>query len=488
MKLSSFMNQYVLELPGIFEVEAIVNKLISAVFKGIPVGVVPTNRADVLLLNLQATFVVHFVSIDKTSLWIFQSPNHSCKNGRGDLKCSCVLVGCAFSGVFNGKLRTIPIRIFGMTVEQHSQLIHARHDLLLQNSLFLEFASRTDSLKRWSKRIRARMVCVVAGGSKFDFSVFANSEEISNRDSLIVSYQEADLRTICRTPTLHSDIHSRLCHVNGGLTSLSVEHSLLWNPLFMCSPTKFWRHVETFNHQAFDWPSVPDLFRRTELVRALSISLSDVNSLDSEVHHEMSPFAFILGYSLKRKANILGDVKKCLFDEPADHSGIGSTSWDSCCFQAMFSHISEKFLSNVIVAFLLNSALLMVTCPSALSCIDVEDSFCLAVLGNIWGGNSDRKVDAESNFSNKDFIKDFFEIVGSEPYLHEFHIFWFLWGFNRMGIDDGDAIILKVTSYEREGPFGYRSVANYADIVYLSVNFLCFHQNFIISNLRNKPY
>jgi hypothetical protein len=72
--------------------------------------------------------------------------------------------------------------------------------------------------------------------------------------------------------------------------------------------------------------------------------------------------------------------------------------------------------------------------------------------------------------------------------LHEFHIFWFLWGFNRMGINDGDAIILKVTSYEREGPFGYRSVANYADIVYLSVNFLCFHQNFIISNLRNKPY
>ena len=46
------MNQYVLEVPGIFEVEAIVNKLISAVLKGIPVGVVPTNRADVLLLNL----------------------------------------------------------------------------------------------------------------------------------------------------------------------------------------------------------------------------------------------------------------------------------------------------------------------------------------------------------------------------------------------------------------------------------------------------
>lgn len=52
-------------------------------------------------------------------------------------------------------------------------------------------------------------------------------------------------------------------------------------------------------------------------------------------------------------------------------------------------------------------------------------------------------------------------------------------GFQQDGVDDGDAIIFKMTLYEREGSFGYRSVANHTDILYVAINFLCFHLNYL---------
>jgi hypothetical protein len=57
------MDENVFELPRIFEVEVFVGEFVLMVLKGIPISVVPSDGTDVWLLDVEAEFVVHIVSL-----------------------------------------------------------------------------------------------------------------------------------------------------------------------------------------------------------------------------------------------------------------------------------------------------------------------------------------------------------------------------------------------------------------------------------------
>ena len=82
-------------------------------------------------MNLQASFVVNLVALDETSIGIFQCPSHSRDDRRTDLKGSRTLVFCSASSLVDFKLRTVPIRVLSMTIEENSELIDSRNDIFL---------------------------------------------------------------------------------------------------------------------------------------------------------------------------------------------------------------------------------------------------------------------------------------------------------------------------------------------------------------------
>jgi hypothetical protein len=58
----SLVDEHVLELPWVLEIEVLV-QLIPAILQRVPVSVVSAHRADVLMLDLQASLVVHLVRL-----------------------------------------------------------------------------------------------------------------------------------------------------------------------------------------------------------------------------------------------------------------------------------------------------------------------------------------------------------------------------------------------------------------------------------------
>lgn len=76
MKLS-FMNKDVLELPRILKVEVIVQQLIPAILQRVPVSVVASNGTNILILDLQASLVVHLIRLHQTGLGVLKGPSHA---------------------------------------------------------------------------------------------------------------------------------------------------------------------------------------------------------------------------------------------------------------------------------------------------------------------------------------------------------------------------------------------------------------------------
>ena len=95
------MNEDILELPWIGGIEIGVDQIISTILQRIPVSIVTLNRANILMLNLKATLEVHLVSLDQSSLWVLNRPDHTSNDRRSHLKSSSVLIGSSFTGRFD---------------------------------------------------------------------------------------------------------------------------------------------------------------------------------------------------------------------------------------------------------------------------------------------------------------------------------------------------------------------------------------------------
>ena len=131
--MSSFVDEDILELPGVFEVEVFISEFILTVLQRVPIGVVASYRTDVLLCDIEAEFVVHRFSFRKTPLGIGQGPRHT-RNGRGgNLQRSGILIGYSFPCILNRELGTVPIGIFSVAIEQNSELVYPRHNLFFNN-------------------------------------------------------------------------------------------------------------------------------------------------------------------------------------------------------------------------------------------------------------------------------------------------------------------------------------------------------------------
>jgi hypothetical protein len=74
------MNEDIFELPWIGGIEIGVDQIISTIFQRIPVSIVTLNWANILMLNLKATLEVHLVSLDQSSLWVLNRPDHTSNN------------------------------------------------------------------------------------------------------------------------------------------------------------------------------------------------------------------------------------------------------------------------------------------------------------------------------------------------------------------------------------------------------------------------
>jgi len=127
------MNQDVLELPGILEVELIINQFVASVLERVPVSVVASHWSDVGFLNLQASLIVHLVALDQPSLGVLQGPGHPGDHSRADLEGSGTLVLGSLLGLSYVQLRTVPVGVLGMAVEQNAKLIHPLDDVFLND-------------------------------------------------------------------------------------------------------------------------------------------------------------------------------------------------------------------------------------------------------------------------------------------------------------------------------------------------------------------
>ena len=70
------MNEDILELPWIGGIEIGVDQIISTILQRILVSIT-LNWANILMLNLKATLEVHLVSLDQSSLWVLNRPDHT---------------------------------------------------------------------------------------------------------------------------------------------------------------------------------------------------------------------------------------------------------------------------------------------------------------------------------------------------------------------------------------------------------------------------
>ena len=119
-------------------------------------------------------------------------------------------------GVVIVKLRTVPIGIFSVTIEQNSDLVHAFYNVFINYPPFgfIGNYSVTHKFVHGNDCVLARMICVVASWSVDDLVTIFHRVIVGNRDRLIMGYHITVLWSISWTPALDSNIKSAFCNVN----------------------------------------------------------------------------------------------------------------------------------------------------------------------------------------------------------------------------------------------------------------------------------
>ena len=191
------MDYDIFKLPRILKIQFILAQLIFTVLQWIPVSIVSLNWTDVVILNIKAELIVHVVSFNKASLLILQSPSYSSNNSRGHLKGSRILIWDSCSCILDGQLRTIPIGIFGVSVQKDTKFVHTRNNFFLKYFPILLFWNFTSShnLTHRSQGIRGWMVGIVTGWPIDYLISLLNCEELCNTKAFIMRNEVSKLRT-----------------------------------------------------------------------------------------------------------------------------------------------------------------------------------------------------------------------------------------------------------------------------------------------------
>ena len=147
-----------------------------------PFGVETVHWTDVLVLDFKALLVVQIIGLNIPSFWVLEGPGHASDDCRGDLKSCCVLVGSSLAGGLDIQLRSVPIGILGMAVDEHAELVHSLNNLILQNLPFRFFWDNTST-----KHIQSRhnsfwggLVRIMHSWPVHDFAFFLNCEVVGN--------------------------------------------------------------------------------------------------------------------------------------------------------------------------------------------------------------------------------------------------------------------------------------------------------------------
>lgn len=131
---------------------------------------------------------------------------------------------------------------------------------------------------------------------------------------------------------------------------------------------------------------------------------------------------------------------------------------EKCFSESVVAPFSEVYLLVCVEPF-----------PFFLDCIDVEDSFLLAVLYDFRGGSSDGEVDTKTNFVYEHFVKDLLEVLSGEPNFHEFDFRVLIGEVDRIRVNDSHLIKFEMSLDERDCSSTYRTVSDHTDIVDFAV-------------------
>jgi hypothetical protein len=142
--MQSFVHYDVLELPRVLEIETIVHEFVGSVLQGVPVGIVSSHRRYVGLLNLQALVEVHLVTLHQSSLRVLHRPGHPSNYSRAHLKRSSTLVRSSLTSLDDVELGTIPIGVFGVAIEEDSELVNSFDDIFFDDFPFVRALSASD--------------------------------------------------------------------------------------------------------------------------------------------------------------------------------------------------------------------------------------------------------------------------------------------------------------------------------------------------------
>lgn len=174
------------------------------------------------------------------------------------------------------------------------------------------------------------MICIKTSWSIRSISFFPNSKIVRNWNGLIMSDQKSKLRSECWAPCLNSCFHSCLIKIDGTFWSVVECVCIRWQFLLVCAPSEFSGLIQAFRNESVYWPSVPELILWSFLVCPLSISLSNMNSLNSKISHQLCPLLLFEGFLLQLEISILGNVNKSFLNKPTNHTWICSTTWNCC--------------------------------------------------------------------------------------------------------------------------------------------------------------
>ena len=138
--------------------------------------------------------------------------------------------------------------------------------------------------------------------------------------------------TQCWAPTFNHNVHTWSFKIYGTLASLLVGESISRHPFLEGSPSQLTRLLNTFLYKTINRPSIPKLPGRSDLICYLGISLSNMNAFDAQIHHQLTPIFPRLQRWFNFETCIFSNIQKSLLDKPADHTGVGSTTRNSCRF------------------------------------------------------------------------------------------------------------------------------------------------------------
>ena len=135
---------------------------------------------------------------------------------------------------------------------------------------------------------------------------------------------ERMLRLCRRRPRPHACRRAGLRQVNGRVATEVMLAAVRRHRLFVRSPAEF-RRLQPFGAKALDRPGIDEHGARLRIARALGVALGDVDAFDAGAMHQPRPLVARLGL-LEGQAELGGDVKQRLLDEPRHHAGIGAAA------------------------------------------------------------------------------------------------------------------------------------------------------------------